>query len=66
MKIDFDKEADAAYIYFKESIKEGEAVETIEVNENIILDFDKEKKLLGIEVLNASKNISKEAEKLVA
>lgn len=60
MKITFDKEADAAYIYIEEETKEGASVKTIEVNEDIILDFDKDDKLLGIEILNASKNISRE------
>jgi len=55
MKIEYDKEADAAYIYLEEDIKEGEAEKTIELNKNIILDFNKEGKLLGIEVLDASK-----------
>lgn len=60
MKITFDKEADAAYIYLKEDIRDGESIKTIKVNDNIILDFDKEGKLLGIEILNASKNITKD------
>ena len=60
MKIDVDKDANAAYIYIDEDIKDGEAAKTIEVNENIILDFNVEGKLLGIEVLNASENLSKE------
>lgn len=59
MKITFDKKADVVYIYTREEIEEGEAVRTIEVNKDIILDFDKNGKLLGIEVLNASKNMSK-------
>ncbi len=61
MKIEYDKEADAAYIYLVESIGKGEAVKTIELNQNIILDFDKQGKLLGIEVLDASKTLNKES-----
>lgn len=57
MKIDLDKDADAAYIYINES---GEVDKTIEVNENIILDFDENGRLIGIEMLNASKNLSNE------
>jgi len=64
MRIEFDKEADAAYIYLKEKINEGEAVRTIAINENIILDFNPDNKLIGIEVLNASKNLTKLPEKV--
>jgi len=61
MDWEYDKEADAAYIYIDEPIKDGEAKNTIEVNDNIILDFDSKGKLLGIEILNASKVINKKA-----
>jgi len=60
MRIEHDKEVDAAYIYATESIGDREAVKTIELNENIILDFDKDDNLLGIEVLNASKVLSRD------
>jgi uncharacterized protein YuzE len=60
MKVTFDKEADAAYIYLKK-ISPGEVKETIELNENIILDFDAQKRLIGIEILSASKVIPKGA-----
>ncbi|MBU2458922.1 MAG: DUF2283 domain-containing protein [Nanoarchaeota archaeon] len=60
MKIEYDKEADAGYIYLVDEIKEGEAAKTIELDPNIILDFEKNGKLLGIEVLNASKVLSKD------
>ncbi len=60
MKIEIDKEADAAYIYAKREIEEGEVAKTIEVNESIILDFDASGKLIGIEVLHASKNLTKD------
>ena len=54
MKFEYDKDADAAYIYLEDSIADGEAEKTIELNDNIILDFDKNGKLLGIEILSAS------------
>lgn len=57
MKATYDKEADAAYIYLKEKIGKGEIKNTISMNENIILDFDKDHKLIGIEILSASKVI---------
>ena len=60
MKITFDREADAAYIYFKE-ITAGEVVQTISLNESINVDLDAEGKTLGIEILNASKNLPKSA-----
>mgnify|MGYP001586948508 CR=1 FL=1 len=59
MKIEIDKEADAAYIYFKE-IKAGEVSETISLNKNINVDLDKEGKTLGIEILDVSKQIPKD------
>jgi len=59
MKISYDKKVDSAYIYLKHPIEKGEAKKTIELNDNIILDFDKDKKLIGIEVLSASKVLSK-------
>lgn len=59
MNFEYDEEADAAYIYIKHPIKEGEAKKTIELNENIIIDFDSKGKLLGVEILNASKLLNK-------
>lgn len=55
MKFEYDKEVDAAYLYIEYPIKAGEVKKTIELNEDIVLDFDKKGKLLGMEVLNASK-----------
>lgn len=57
MRVSYDEEADAAYIYLKERIAKGEVKNTIALNDDIILDFDKDKKLIGIEILTASKNI---------
>ena len=59
MKFEYDKDVDAAYVYLEDSIKDKEVKKTIELNENIILDFDKNEKLLGIEILNASKVMNK-------
>lgn len=61
MKFEYDKDVDAAYLYLKYPIKEGEARKTIQLNDNIILDFDLQGKLLGIEILDASKVLKKEA-----
>jgi len=61
MKFEYDKTVDAAYIYLKYPIKEGEAKKTIALNDNIILDFDKDRKLIGVEILNATKVLNKKA-----
>lgn len=60
MKLEYDQDVDAAYIYLKYPIKEGEAQKTIQLNENIILDFDEDDKLIGIEILDATKTVKKE------
>jgi len=53
MKVTFDSEADAVYIYFikPEAVKVSYSVE---LSHNIIADYDYLNKLLGIEILNAS------------
>ncbi len=61
MKVTYDKEADAAFIYLKDKIEKGEVKNTISMNDNIVLDFDSNKKLIGIEILSASKVIPKSA-----
>ncbi len=57
MRFEYDEGTDAGYIYIKHPIRAGEAKNTIALNENIILDFDRKNKLVGIEILNASKVI---------
>ncbi|MDO8556446.1 MAG: DUF2283 domain-containing protein [Nanoarchaeota archaeon] len=61
MKLEYDKEADIAYIYLKKTIKDGEVKKTKRLNEQIILDFDSNNKLLGFEILEASTLLNKEA-----
>ena len=61
MKFEYDKEVDAAYIYIEDAIKDGEVKKTIELNDNIILDFDSQDKLMGVEILDASKTMNKKA-----
>ena len=56
MRIEFDKEADAAYFYFKE-IGGGEVAETISLNDSVNVDLDKNGKVLGIEILDASEHL---------
>ena len=59
MKIEYDKEADVAYIYLKYPLQDGECKKTKELDGHIILDYDGEGKLLGVEILNASKILTK-------
>ncbi|MAE13662.1 DUF2283 domain-containing protein [Candidatus Woesearchaeota archaeon] len=60
MKLEYDKEVDAAYIYLKFPIKDREVKKTKQVHENINLDFDANGKLIGVEILNATKILNKE------
>lgn len=61
MRFEYDKDVDAAYIYLENSIEDGQAEKTIALNDNIILDFDKNGKLLGVEILTASKILNKKS-----
>lgn len=61
MRIEYDQEADAAYIYLRYPAEFGDAAKTIRANDRINLDFDKEMRLIGIEVLDASEVLSKSA-----
>ena len=61
MKLEYDREVDAAYVYLVYPIKKGQAKIQRCLNENIILDFDSKGKLLGVEILNASKVLNKKA-----
>jgi uncharacterized protein YuzE len=56
IKITLDKDADAAYIYFKE-ISKGEVVKTISLNDSLNIDLDSDNQILGIEILNATENL---------
>ena len=46
--------ADAIYVYFKEDFVERSK----EIEDGIVIDFDKNGQLVGIEVLDASKRFS--------
>lgn len=61
MRVAYDSQTDAAYIYLVDELQPGEVVRTYtcdpgEVGE-INLDFDREGRLVGVEVLNASKKL---------
>lgn len=61
MRVVYDKQADAAYIYLKDKIAKGEVKKTVSMNDSINLDFDAHQKLIGIEILYASKVVAKQA-----
>lgn len=64
MRITYDKSADAAYIYLRETGSEDFGhtypCDPIAVSGQINLDFDKNKRLIGIEILDASKKLPEE------
>lgn len=74
MKITYDKEADAAYIYFVDKIEKGGVEQTYLLDEffdlkgMVNLDLDAQGRLLGLEVLEAKSQLPPEviakAEKL--
>ena len=49
MKIEYSKAADALYVYFKQV----EVAKSREVEEGVVIDFDAQGHLIGIEVLDA-------------
>lgn len=51
MRIEYDPEVDALYV----RLNDGAIIESEEVQPGIILDFDENGKVSGVEVLNASK-----------
>ena len=50
MKIEYDQQADAMYI----RLKAGAVAESEEVRPGVVLDFDAEGQVLGIEMLDVS------------
>jgi len=56
MEITYDKEADAVYIEFDS----GEFASNKKIDDDTIIDLDKNGKILGIELLNVSKRMSKD------
>ncbi len=52
MKITYDPEADAMYIY----INKSKVKETKKINDNTIVDYDKEGNIVGIELLFIKEN----------
>ncbi|MBC8520741.1 MAG: DUF2283 domain-containing protein [Methanomicrobia archaeon] len=54
MEVRYDPEADAMYI----KLREGEYEISEEIREGIIIDFDKDNNILGIEILDAKERLS--------
>ena len=54
MKVRYDKEVDAMYVY----AEEGESEYSEEIGEGIIIDISKEGKIIGMEILDASEKFS--------
>ena len=56
MKITFDKEADAMYI----GISDETFAKNKKIDDETIIDLDKNGKIIGIELLNISKRMAKD------
>ncbi len=54
MKIEYSKTADALYVYFKEV----SVAKNREIEEGVVLDFDSNNHLIGVEILDASRRLS--------
>jgi uncharacterized protein YuzE len=54
MKIEYSKEADAIYVYFKEEF----VATSREIEDGVVIDFDEKGLLIGIEVLDVSQRFS--------
>jgi len=56
VRIEYDSKADAMYIWLRKARYEISE----ELAENVIIDLDKRGRIIGIEVLDASKNLGKD------
>jgi uncharacterized protein YuzE len=56
VQVEYDKKADAMYIW----VRKAKYDISEELAENVILDLDKNGRIIGIEVLGASKNLGKD------
>ena len=54
MKIEYSKEADALYVYFRQV----KVAKSKEVEEGVVVDFDNKGHIVGIEILDASKRLT--------
>lgn len=51
MRVEYDPEADAIYI----RLRAGEVADSDEVREGVVMDYDADGEVLGIELLSASR-----------
>ena len=56
MKIEYDREADALYVTFRSV----EVDHSTELEDGVVVDFDAESHIVGVEVLDASQRLSPE------
>ncbi len=56
VQVEYDKKADVMYIW----VRKAKYDISEELAENVIIDLDKNGRIIGIEVLDASKNLGKE------
>ena len=54
MKIEYSKDADALYVYFREK----EVSKTKEIEDGVLVDLDEKGHLIGIEILDVSKRLT--------
>ena len=55
MKITYDKEADALYMY----LSRGKIKKTVEINSRVLIDVGEEGNVIGVELLFVSERIPK-------
>ena len=56
VRVEYNEKADAMYIWLRKAKYDISE----ELAENVVLDLDKNGRIIGIEVLDASKNLGKE------
>ena len=54
MRIEYDRDVDALYVY----IQTKESYKTIEIEDGLNVDLDKDGRLVGVEILDATKKYS--------
>ena len=56
MKVRYDPESDILYLL----IREGKIKDTIEISEDLFIEYDENDNIVGIEIWQARKNVLKE------
>jgi uncharacterized protein YuzE len=54
MKIEYSKDADAIYVYFKQDF----VARSKEIEDGVVIDFDEKGQFIGVEVLDVSQRFS--------